>query len=154
MGGDFVVTQRFINLLAAGVHLKFSFIQLNQGVGFPRFCLAACKYWILTVFVVLLAGVTVRMPQTTYVVNNGLALGSGAPQLTVHHRPPQAHTVSGAFQSPNAMYCLVSARCSYCELQNSEMPSWHFSASSHTWHHQSPTATPAQNENGKSCAIC
>ncbi|KAM7056224.1 activating transcription factor 7-interacting protein 1 isoform 3-T6 [Acridotheres tristis] len=36
-------------------------------------------------------GVTVRMPQTTYVVNNGLALGSGAPQLTVHHRPPQAH---------------------------------------------------------------
>ncbi|KAM3674469.1 activating transcription factor 7-interacting protein 1 isoform 7-T9 [Ammospiza maritima maritima] len=38
-------------------------------------------------------GVTVRMPQTTYVVNNGLALGSGAPQLTVHHRPPpQAHT--------------------------------------------------------------
>ncbi|XP_066407202.1 activating transcription factor 7-interacting protein 1 isoform X1 [Molothrus aeneus] len=38
-------------------------------------------------------GVTVRMPQTTYVVNSGLALGSGAPQLTVHHRPPpQAHT--------------------------------------------------------------
>ncbi|XP_038011087.1 activating transcription factor 7-interacting protein 1 isoform X6 [Motacilla alba alba] len=38
-------------------------------------------------------GVTVRMPQTTYVVNNGLALGSGAPQLTVHHRPPpQVHT--------------------------------------------------------------
>lgn len=37
-------------------------------------------------------GVTVRMPQTTYVVNNGLALGSGAPQLTVHHRPPQALT--------------------------------------------------------------
>ncbi|NXP53359.1 MCAF1 protein, partial [Heliornis fulica] len=34
-------------------------------------------------------GVTVRMPQTTaYVVNNGLTLGSGAPQLTVHHRPP------------------------------------------------------------------
>ncbi|CAN8211456.1 unnamed protein product [Coccothraustes coccothraustes] len=38
-------------------------------------------------------GVTVRMPQTAYVVNNGLALGSGAPQLTVHHRPPpQVHT--------------------------------------------------------------
>ncbi|XP_041272764.1 activating transcription factor 7-interacting protein 1 isoform X3 [Onychostruthus taczanowskii] len=38
-------------------------------------------------------GVTVRMPQTTYVVNSGLALGSAAPQLTVHHRPPpQAHT--------------------------------------------------------------
>ncbi|NXJ29710.1 MCAF1 protein, partial [Dicrurus megarhynchus] len=37
-------------------------------------------------------GMTVRMPQTTYVVNNGLALGSGAPQLTVHHRPPPAHT--------------------------------------------------------------
>ncbi|XP_068858144.1 activating transcription factor 7-interacting protein 1 isoform X4 [Aphelocoma coerulescens] len=37
-------------------------------------------------------GMTVRMPQTTYVVNNGLTLGSGAPQLTVHHRPPQAHT--------------------------------------------------------------
>ncbi|XP_042648987.1 activating transcription factor 7-interacting protein 1 isoform X5 [Tyto alba] len=37
-------------------------------------------------------GMTVRMPQTTtYVVNNGLTLGSGAPQLTVHHRPPQAH---------------------------------------------------------------
>ncbi|XP_065598886.1 activating transcription factor 7-interacting protein 1 isoform X4 [Cyrtonyx montezumae] len=37
-------------------------------------------------------GVTVRMPQTTaYVVNNGLTLGSGAPQLTVHHRPPQVH---------------------------------------------------------------
>ncbi|XP_051467049.1 activating transcription factor 7-interacting protein 1 isoform X5 [Apus apus] len=35
-------------------------------------------------------GMTVRMPQTTaYVVNNGLTLGSGAPQLTVHHRPPQ-----------------------------------------------------------------
>ncbi|NXH20018.1 MCAF1 protein, partial [Bucco capensis] len=34
-------------------------------------------------------GMTVRMPQTaTYVVNNGLTLGSGAPQLTVHHRPP------------------------------------------------------------------
>ncbi|KAM6320794.1 activating transcription factor 7-interacting protein 1 isoform 2-T2 [Aegotheles albertisi] len=38
-------------------------------------------------------GMTVRMPQTTaYVVNNGLTLGSGAPQLTVHHRPPQVHT--------------------------------------------------------------
>ncbi|XP_067415759.1 activating transcription factor 7-interacting protein 1 isoform X2 [Emydura macquarii macquarii] len=38
-------------------------------------------------------GVTVRMPQTTaYVVNNGLTLGSGGPQLTVHHRPPpQVH---------------------------------------------------------------
>ncbi|NXJ02090.1 MCAF1 protein, partial [Psophia crepitans] len=37
-------------------------------------------------------GMQVRMPQTTaYVVNNGLTLGSGAPQLTVHHRPPQAH---------------------------------------------------------------
>ncbi|NXN94246.1 MCAF1 protein, partial [Rhinopomastus cyanomelas] len=35
------------------------------------------------------AGMAVRMPQpTTYVVNNGLTLGSGAPQLTVHHRPP------------------------------------------------------------------
>lgn len=73
------------------------------------FCLAACKYRLLTAFVVLLAGMTVRMPQTTYVVNNGLALGSGAPQLTVHHRPPQAHTVSGAFKSPEAMYSLVSA---------------------------------------------
>ncbi|KGL83194.1 Activating transcription factor 7-interacting protein 1 [Tinamus guttatus] len=38
-------------------------------------------------------GMTVRMPPTTaYVVNNGLTLGSGAPQLTVHHRPPQVHT--------------------------------------------------------------
>ncbi|KAM9293039.1 activating transcription factor 7-interacting protein 1 isoform 7-T10 [Morus bassanus] len=37
-------------------------------------------------------GMTVRMPQTTaYVVNNGLTLGSGAPQLTVHHRPPPVH---------------------------------------------------------------
>ncbi|XP_066211414.1 activating transcription factor 7-interacting protein 1 isoform X2 [Saccopteryx leptura] len=37
--------------------------------------------------------VTVRVPQaTTYVVNNGLALGSAGPQLTVHHRPPQVHT--------------------------------------------------------------
>uniref|UniRef100_A0A8C8VE00 Activating transcription factor 7 interacting protein n=1 Tax=Pelusios castaneus TaxID=367368 RepID=A0A8C8VE00_9SAUR len=37
-------------------------------------------------------GVTVRMPQTAaYVVNNGLTLGSGGPQLTVHHRPPQVH---------------------------------------------------------------
>lgn len=37
-------------------------------------------------------GMTVRMPPTTaYVVNNGLTLGSGAPQLTVHHRPPQVH---------------------------------------------------------------
>ncbi|NXW63002.1 MCAF1 protein, partial [Eurystomus gularis] len=37
-------------------------------------------------------GMTVRVPQTTtYVVNNGLTLGSGAPQLTVHHRPPQVH---------------------------------------------------------------
>ncbi|KAM4815491.1 LOW QUALITY PROTEIN: activating transcription factor 7-interacting protein 1 [Thomomys bottae] len=37
--------------------------------------------------------VTVRVPQTTtYVVNNGLTLGSAGPQLTVHHRPPpQAH---------------------------------------------------------------
>ncbi|NXX92407.1 MCAF1 protein, partial [Centropus bengalensis] len=33
-------------------------------------------------------GMTVRMPQTAaYVVNNGLTLTSGAPQLTVHHRP-------------------------------------------------------------------
>uniref|UniRef100_A0A8C3JCT6 Activating transcription factor 7 interacting protein n=1 Tax=Calidris pygmaea TaxID=425635 RepID=A0A8C3JCT6_9CHAR len=40
-------------------------------------------------------GMTVRMPQTTtYVMNNGLTLGSGAPQLTVHHRPPQVHAVS------------------------------------------------------------
>ncbi|XP_023565262.1 activating transcription factor 7-interacting protein 1 isoform X1 [Octodon degus] len=39
--------------------------------------------------------VTVRVPQTTtYVVNNGLTLGSAGPQLTVHHRPPQAHTVN------------------------------------------------------------
>ncbi|XP_053110261.1 activating transcription factor 7-interacting protein 1 isoform X3 [Hemicordylus capensis] len=39
------------------------------------------------------SGVTVRMPQTTaYVVNNGLTLGSGGPQLTVHHRPPQVHS--------------------------------------------------------------
>ncbi|XP_014395674.1 PREDICTED: activating transcription factor 7-interacting protein 1 isoform X1 [Myotis brandtii] len=37
--------------------------------------------------------VTVRVPQaTTYVVNNGIALGSPGPQLTVHHRPPQVHT--------------------------------------------------------------
>ncbi|NXJ68913.1 MCAF1 protein, partial [Rostratula benghalensis] len=37
-------------------------------------------------------GMTVRMSQTTaYVMNNGLTLGSGAPQLTVHHRPPQVH---------------------------------------------------------------
>ncbi|XP_014819074.1 PREDICTED: activating transcription factor 7-interacting protein 1 isoform X2 [Calidris pugnax] len=37
-------------------------------------------------------GMAVRMPQTTtYVMNNGLTLGSGAPQLTVHHRPPQVH---------------------------------------------------------------
>ncbi|XP_069710735.1 activating transcription factor 7-interacting protein 1 isoform X5 [Phaenicophaeus curvirostris] len=37
-------------------------------------------------------GMTVRMPQTAaYVVNNGLTLASGAPQLTVHHRPPQVH---------------------------------------------------------------
>lgn len=36
--------------------------------------------------------VTVRVPQaTTYVVNNGLTLGSTGPQLTVHHRPPQVH---------------------------------------------------------------
>ncbi|XP_040215546.1 activating transcription factor 7-interacting protein 1 isoform X3 [Rana temporaria] len=34
-------------------------------------------------------GVSVRMPQTAaYVVNNGVPMGS-APQLTVHHRPPQ-----------------------------------------------------------------
>lgn len=40
-------------------------------------------------------GVTVRVPQTTaYVVNSGLTLGSGGPQLTVHHRPPQVHSVS------------------------------------------------------------
>lgn len=39
--------------------------------------------------------VTVRVPQTTtYVVNNGLTLGSAGPQLTVHHRPPQVHTVN------------------------------------------------------------
>ncbi|XP_051011446.1 activating transcription factor 7-interacting protein 1 isoform X2 [Acomys russatus] len=37
--------------------------------------------------------VTVRVPQTTtYVVNNGLTLGSAGPQLTVHHRPPQVHS--------------------------------------------------------------
>ncbi|KAJ7330002.1 hypothetical protein JRQ81_016176 [Phrynocephalus forsythii] len=39
------------------------------------------------------AGLTVRVPQTTaYVVNNGLTLGTGGPQLTVHHRPPQVHS--------------------------------------------------------------
>ncbi|XP_026550391.1 activating transcription factor 7-interacting protein 1 isoform X1 [Notechis scutatus] len=39
------------------------------------------------------SGVTVRVPQTTaYVVNSGLTLGSGTPQLTVHHRPPPVHT--------------------------------------------------------------
>ncbi|KAL1775650.1 activating transcription factor 7-interacting protein 1 isoform X1 [Sigmodon hispidus] len=39
------------------------------------------------------SSVTVRVPQTTtYVVNNGLTLGSAGPQLTVHHRPPQVHT--------------------------------------------------------------
>ncbi|XP_070612081.1 activating transcription factor 7-interacting protein 1 [Erythrolamprus reginae] len=39
------------------------------------------------------SGVTVRMPQTTaYVVNSGLTLGSGGPQLTVHHRPPPVHS--------------------------------------------------------------
>ncbi|XP_077791556.1 activating transcription factor 7-interacting protein 1 isoform X3 [Podarcis muralis] len=39
------------------------------------------------------SGVTVRVPQTTaYVVNNGLTLGSGGPQLTVHHRPAQVHS--------------------------------------------------------------
>ncbi|XP_054844316.1 activating transcription factor 7-interacting protein 1 isoform X2 [Eublepharis macularius] len=38
------------------------------------------------------SGVTVRMPQTAYVVNNGLTLGSGGPQLTVHHRPSQVHS--------------------------------------------------------------
>ncbi|XP_015275210.1 PREDICTED: activating transcription factor 7-interacting protein 1 [Gekko japonicus] len=39
------------------------------------------------------SGVTLRMPQTTtYVVNNGLTLGSGGPQLTVHHRPSQVHS--------------------------------------------------------------
>uniref|UniRef100_H9GGF3 Activating transcription factor 7 interacting protein n=1 Tax=Anolis carolinensis TaxID=28377 RepID=H9GGF3_ANOCA len=39
------------------------------------------------------SGMTVRVPQTTaYVVNNGLTLGSGGPQLTVHHRPPQVHS--------------------------------------------------------------
>uniref|UniRef100_A0A8C6Y563 Activating transcription factor 7 interacting protein n=1 Tax=Naja naja TaxID=35670 RepID=A0A8C6Y563_NAJNA len=39
------------------------------------------------------SGVTVRVPQTTaYVVNSGLTLGSGTPQLTVHHRPPPVHS--------------------------------------------------------------
>lgn len=46
----------------------------------------------------LLTGMTVRMPQTAYVVNNGLTLGSGAPQLTVHHRPPQVHAVSSPLE--------------------------------------------------------
>ncbi|XP_048355661.1 activating transcription factor 7-interacting protein 1 isoform X2 [Sphaerodactylus townsendi] len=41
------------------------------------------------------SGVTLRMPQTTaYVANNGLTLGSGGPQLTVHHRPSQVHSES------------------------------------------------------------
>ncbi|KAG8543867.1 hypothetical protein GDO81_023514, partial [Engystomops pustulosus] len=35
-------------------------------------------------------GVPGRMPQTnSYVVNNGMPMGSTGPQLTVHHRPPQ-----------------------------------------------------------------
>lgn len=38
-----------ILLLGSWRSLKFGFIQLNQGVGLPRFCLAACKYWILSV---------------------------------------------------------------------------------------------------------
>ncbi|KAG5858128.1 activating transcription factor 7 interacting protein [Bothrops jararaca] len=39
------------------------------------------------------SGVTMRVPQTTaYVVNSGLTLGSGGPQLTVHHRPPPVHS--------------------------------------------------------------
>lgn len=47
----------------------------------------------------MVIGMTVRMPQTTaYVVNSGLALGSGTPQLTVHHRPPQVHAVSSPFE--------------------------------------------------------
>ncbi|XP_073442773.1 activating transcription factor 7-interacting protein 1 [Dendrobates tinctorius] len=38
-------------------------------------------------------GASVRMPQTpTYVVNNGIPIGSAGPQLTVHHRPPQEPT--------------------------------------------------------------
>ncbi|XP_077134549.1 activating transcription factor 7-interacting protein 1 isoform X2 [Ranitomeya variabilis] len=38
-------------------------------------------------------GSSVRMPQTpTYVVNNGIPIGSAGPQLTVHHRPPQEPT--------------------------------------------------------------
>ncbi|XP_014738085.1 PREDICTED: activating transcription factor 7-interacting protein 1 isoform X6 [Sturnus vulgaris] len=99
-------------------------------------------------------GVTVRMPQTTYVVNNGLALGSGAPQLTVHHRPPQAHAVSGAFQSPVQCTALslhwdsqaafsVSCRAVKCLADTSQPLLMHGTV-------QSPTATPAQN--GKSCA--
>lgn len=61
--------------------------------------------------VLLITGMTVRMPQTTaYVVNNGLTLGSGAPQLTVHHRPPQVHAVSTLIlKLLKAIYRLVSA---------------------------------------------
>lgn len=75
---------------------------------------------------------TVRMPQTTaYVVNNGLTLGSGAPQLTVHHRPPQVHAVSIVIlKLLKAIYRLVSAvvclRLLLCELKNSEISCRHF----------------------------
>lgn len=93
------------------VNLKFGVIQLNQGVWLPVFCLADFKYWIpRSVFIVLLTGMAVRMPQTTaYVVNNGLSLGSGAPQLTVHHRPPQVHAVSTLISKwVKTIYRLVS----------------------------------------------
>lgn len=72
----------------------------------------------LVIFFFFFVGVTVRVPQTTtYVVNNGLTLGSTGPQLTVHHRPPQVHTVS-----VDAWFCKI-LNCKgikyYC--------SWHFS---------------------------
>ncbi|XP_025924912.1 activating transcription factor 7-interacting protein 1 isoform X12 [Apteryx rowi] len=55
-------------------------------------------------------GMTVRMPQTTaYVVNNGLTLGSGAPQLTVHHRPPQVHAVTCGVKATEELTQKVSS---------------------------------------------
>lgn len=100
---------------------------------------------------------TVRMPQTTaYVMNNGLTLGSGAPQLTVHHRPPQVHAVSSRFEI-NAIYRLVSALMSFrlllsvncrtvkCIVDTLKPVHVHSTT-------LSPTAPSATN--GKSCAIC
>ncbi|XP_068098793.1 activating transcription factor 7-interacting protein 1-like [Hyperolius riggenbachi] len=58
-------------------------------------------------------GVPVRMQQTTsYVVNNGISMGSG-PQLTVHHRPPQVAECDHLLYGTSDLFLIPLGRCPF-----------------------------------------